>query len=118
MSNRSSSPRPSVLQLAFKENDALYAAYISFFAQGGIFVATEREFRLGEDVYLLLTLPEDARRYPIAGKVGWVTPTDAGHRSKGIGVRFPAEAKSEELKAKIETMLGTWLGSGWPTQTI
>lgn len=116
--NTPSSPRPSVLQLALKEKGALYAAYISLFAEGGIFVATNREFRLGDDVYVLLTLPDDAQRYPIAGKVGWVTPAGAGHRAQGIGVRFPAEPKSEELKAKIETVLGSWLGSDRPTQTI
>jgi len=83
-------PRPSVLQLALKEKGALYAAYIPLFADGGIFVATHREFRLGDDVYVLLTLPEDTQRYPIAGKVGWVTPAGAGgNRTQGIGVRFP-----------------------------
>ncbi len=113
-----SSPRPSVLQLALKEKGALYAAYIPMFAEGGIFVATTREFRLGDDVYVLLTLPEDSQRYPIAGKVGWVTPAGAGHRTQGIGVRFPQDPKSEEIKSKIETMLGSWLGSDRPTQTI
>jgi type IV pilus assembly protein PilZ len=113
-----SSPRPSVLQLALKEKGALYAAYISLFAEGGIFIATNREFRLGDDVYVLLTLPDDPQRYPVAGKVGWVTPAGAGHRSQGIGVRFPKDPKSEEMKAKIEQMLGSWLGSERPTQTL
>lgn len=114
----SSSPRPSVLQLALKEKGALYAAYVSVFAEGGIFVATNREFRLGDDVYVLLTLPDDPQRYPIAGKVGWVTPAGAGHRSQGIGVRFPTDQKSTEIKVKIEQMLGTWLGSDRATQTL
>ncbi|MDD3018375.1 MAG: PilZ domain-containing protein [Comamonas sp.] len=114
----SSSPRPSVLQLALKEKGALYAAYVSVFAEGGIFIATTRDFRLGDDVYVLLTLPDDPQRYPVAGKVGWVTPAGAGHRTQGIGVRFPKDPKSEEIKAKIEQVLGTWLGSDRPTQTL
>lgn len=114
-----SPPRPSVLQLALKEKGALYAAYIPLFAEGGIFVATQREFRLGDDVYLLLTLPEDAQRYPIAGKVAWVTPARAsGHRTQGIGVRFPNDEKSVQLKARIEQVLGASLGSDRPTQTL
>lgn len=114
----SSSPRPSVLQLALKEKGALYAAYVSVFAEGGIFIATTRDFRLGDDVYVLLTLPDDPQRYPVAGKVGWVTPAGAGHRTQGIGVRFPKDPKSEEIKTKIEQVLGTWLGSDRPTQTL
>ncbi len=114
----SSSPRPSVLQLAIKEKGALYAAYIPLFAEGGIFVATSRDFRLGDDIYVLLTVPEDEEKFPIAGKVGWVTPPGAGHRTQGIGVRFPKNPQSERLKAKIEEILGTWLGSDRPTQTI
>lgn len=112
-------PRPSVLQLALKEKGALYAAYIPLFANGGIFVATNREFRLGDDVYVLLMLPDDPQRYPIAGKVGWVTPPGAGGtRAQGIGVCFPTDEKSVQLKAKIEQILGTALSGDKPTQTL
>lgn len=63
------SSRPTVIQLAIKEKAALYAAYIPLFAEGGIFVPSTKEYRLGMDVYVLLTLPDDVTRYPIAGKV-------------------------------------------------
>ena len=45
--NAPATPRSSVLQQNLKEKGALYAAYISSFANGGIFIATDREFRLG-----------------------------------------------------------------------
>jgi len=52
--------------------------------------ATAREYRLGEDIYLLLSLPDDPQRYPVAGKVAWITPSNAsGGRTQGVGVRFP-----------------------------
>jgi type IV pilus assembly protein PilZ len=111
--------RPSVIQLVFREKGALYAAYISLFAEGGIFVPTTRDYKLGDDVYLLLTLPEDPQRYPVAGKVGWITPANAsGGRTQGVGVRFPSDDKTKMLKARIEDMLGTMLVSAKPTQTI
>ena len=117
--NATNSPRPSVMQLAIKEKAALYAAYIPLFAEGGIFVPTQRDYRLGDDVYVLLTLPEDPQRYPVAGRVAWVTPERAsGNRTQGVGIQFPKDAKSAELKAKIEQILGTALGSEKPTQTI
>ena len=117
--NATTTPRPSVMQLAIKEKAALYAAYIPLFTEGGIFVPTQRDYRLGDDVYVLLTLPDDPQRYPVAGRVAWVTPERAsGNRTQGVGIQFPKDAKSAELKAKIEQILGTALSSEKPTQTI
>ena len=111
--------RPSVIQLAIKEKAALYAAYIPAFSEGGIFVPSAREHRLGDDVYVLLTLLDDPQRYPVSGKVAWITPARAaGNRTQGVGIRFPKDEKSEQLKAKIEQLLGASLGSDRSTQTF
>ncbi len=115
----STTARPSVVQLAIKEKAALYAAYIPLFTEGGIFIPTAREYQLGDDIYVLLTLPEDIQRYPVAGKVAWITPAKAaGSRTQGVGVRFPSDEKSRQLKLKIEEILGAHLASDRPTQTI
>ena len=82
----------------FREKGALYAAYMPMFTEGGIFVPTTRDYKLGEDIYLLLSLPDDPQRYPVAGKVGWITPANAsGGRTQGVGVRFPTDEKSRAL---------------------
>jgi type IV pilus assembly protein PilZ len=115
----SAAARPSVIQLVFREKGALYAAYMPVFADGGLFVPTTREYKLGEDIYLLLSLPDDPQRYPVAGKVGWLTPANAsGGRTQGVGVRFPNDEKTRGLKLKIEEVLGTSISSAKPTQTI
>ena len=112
-------PRPSVIQLSIKEKAALYAAYIPIFAEGGVFIPTAREYNLGDDVYVLLSLPEDMQRYPVAGKVAWVTPAKAaGGRTQGVGITFPKDDKSRALKLKIEEILGAHMASERPTQTI
>jgi type IV pilus assembly protein PilZ len=114
-----SSTRPSVIQLVFREKGALYAAYVPLFSEGGLFVPTTREYRLGEDVYLLLTLPDDPQRYPVAGKVAWITPANAsGGRTQGVAVRFPVDEKTRALRVRIEDLLGTSIQSAKPTQTI
>ena len=120
MSNSTPSiPRPSVIQLAIKEKSALYAAFIPLFVEGGVFIPTSREYKLGDDVYVLLSLPEDPQRYPVAGKVAWVTPTKASNnRTQGIGILFPKDEKSRLLKHKIEEILGAHLASDRPTQTF
>ena len=112
-------PRPSVIQLAIKEKSALYAAYIPLFADGGMFIPTSRDYQLGDAVYVLISLPDDPQRYPVAGKVAWVTPAKAtGNRTQGVGIRFPKDDKSHTLKLKIEEMLGGRLVSDRATQTI
>ncbi len=119
MSTPPSSPRPSVIQLSIKEKAALYAAYIPAFTEGGVFIPTNRDYALGDDVYVLLTLPEEVQRFPVAGKVAWITPAKAaGGRTQGVGIRFPKDEKSQALKQKIEEILGPQLASERPTQTI
>lgn len=111
--------RPSVIQLVFREKGALYAAYMPLLNDGGLFVPTQRPYRLGEDIYLLLSLPDDPQRYPVAGKVAWITPGNAsGGRTQGVGVRFPGDEKTRLLKLKIEEILGTQISSSRPTQTV
>ena len=48
-----------------------------------------------------------------------MTPANAsGGRTQGVGVRFPADDKTRQLKLKIEELLGTSISSSKPTQTI
>ena len=112
-------PRPSVIQLSIKQKSALYAAYIPMFREGGIFIPTTRSYQLGDDVYVLLSLPDDSQRYPVAGTVAWITPDKAASsRAQGVGILFPKDEKSRALKQKIEEILGASLSSDRPTQTI
>lgn len=111
--------RPSIVQLVIKEKNDLYAAYIPLFKEGGIFLSTPRDYKLGDDIYLLLTLPGETQRHPVTGKVAWITPAHAsGNQAQGIGIRFPPDEKSRMLKARIEDVLGAQLNSSQPTSTI
>jgi len=66
-----------------------------------------------------MTLPDDPQRYPVAGKVVWLTPPNAsGGRTQGVGVSFPADEKTNLLRLKIEQMMGALLQSAKPTQTV
>ncbi|PAT39373.1 pilus assembly protein PilZ [Vandammella animalimorsus] len=115
----SKAARPSVIQLNIKEKAALYASYIPLFKEGGIFVPTQREYQMGDSIFVMLTLPDDPKKYAIAGTVAWITPAGAsGGRTQGVGVRFPADEKSAELRTKIENRLGSALNSDRPTHTV
>jgi type IV pilus assembly protein PilZ len=111
--------RSTVLSLAIKEKAALYAAYMPYLKNGGIFVPTNKPYQLGDDVYLLLQLMDDPVKLPVAGKVVWITPAGA-HNSKaqGIGVHFPADDSGEKARQQIEGILGAAIKSTRQTHTM
>ena len=110
--------RPAVLSLAIKEKAALYAAYMPYLKHGGIFVPTSRQYGIGDEVYLILTLMDDPTKIPVAGKVVWVTPAGGAQRQPGIGVHFPGDESGTAAKKRIEDLLGSALKSARPTHTI
>lgn len=111
--------RPSVLSLPIKEKAALYAAYMPFLKNGGIFVPTNKPYKIGDEIYLILTLMDDATKYPIAGKIAWITPAGANNnRTQGIGVHFSDDEGGQRVKARIEELLGAALRSSRATHTL
>jgi len=111
--------RPGVLSLSIKEKPALYAAYMPFIKGGGIFIPTNKPYRLGDEVFMLLTLMDDPNKLPVAGKVSWITPAEAqGNKSQGIGVQFSDNESGIAARNKIEGLLGGNLTSTRPTHTM
>src|SRR3546814_8876757 len=79
---------------------------MQYLKYGGIVVPTPRRYFLGDEVFVLLTLPESSERLPVAGKVVWVTPTGAqGNRTAGVGVQFADTPEGDTVKGRIETLL-------------
>jgi type IV pilus assembly protein PilZ len=110
--------RPAILSLAIKEKAALYGAYMPYLKNGGIFVPTNRPYKLGDEVYLILTLMDDPTKYPIAGRVVWISPAGGTARTPGIGVHFPSDETGVAARRRIEELLGAAIKSGRPTHTI
>ena len=117
--NAPQQPRPSVLSLAIKEKAALYAAYMPFLKNGGMFVPTTKPYKIGDEIYLILSLMDDPNKYPIAGKVAWITPAGANNnKAQGIGVHFPADEAGQRARLRIEEILGAALRSSRATHTL
>jgi type IV pilus assembly protein PilZ len=111
--------RPSVLSLAIMEKAALYAAYMPFLKHGGMFVPSNKPYKLGDEIYLILALMDDPNKYPIAGKVAWITPAGANNnKAQGIGVHFPDDETGHRAKLRIEEILGAALRSSRATHTL
>src|SRR5690554_8197329 len=81
--------RSGILTLTIKDKAVLYAAYMPYIRQGGLFIPTQKQYQLGDEVFLLLNLMDEPEKIPVAGKVVWITPKGAqGNRAAGIGVQF------------------------------
>lgn len=110
--------QPGILTLNIKDKSALYVAYMPFIKNGGLFIPTNKEYKLGDEVFILLTLMESPERLPVAGKVVWVTPRGAqGKRQQGIGVQFSTQDGGDTQK-KIESHLAGALGADRATHTL
>ncbi len=107
-----------ILSLTIKDLNALYAAYMQFVKNGGLFIPTMKKYHLGDEVFILLTLMDEPDRIPVAGKVIWITPVGAeSNRTAGIGVQF-SEQDGGMTRSKIETYLAGALKSERPTHTL
>jgi type IV pilus assembly protein PilZ len=111
-------PRQGILSLSIKDKNALYQAYMPFVINGGLFIPTDREYGMGQEVFMLLNLMEEPERLPIAGKVIWKTPPgSSGYRAAGIGVQF-SDQDGGLARAKIENYLAGALGGDRATHTM
>lgn len=109
--------RNGILSLTIKDKAVLYAAYMPFVKHGGMFIPTNKTYRLGDEVFMLLTLMDEPEKIPVAGKVVWVTPKGAqGNRAAGIGVQFSDQ--DDTAVNKIENYLAGMLNSDKPTHTM
>jgi type IV pilus assembly protein PilZ len=112
-------PPPGVISLNIKERAALYAAYMPYVSGGGIFIPTSRHFHIGDEVFILLTLLDDPKRYPVVGYVAWITPDGAqSNKMQGIGVQFKQDESGIATRDKIEELLSGTLMSARPTHTM
>ena len=77
---------------------------------------TNRSYKLGDDVFVLLELLEQSEPIPLAAKVVWVSPPGSNTYEQGIGVQLGDD--NRELMNRIETQLTELLNSSKPTSTL
>ncbi len=110
--------RQGILSLTIKDKGALYAAYMPFVKNGGLFIPTNKAYKVGDEVFMLLTLMDEKEKLPVAGRIVWMTPVGAqGNKTAGIGVQF-SEQDNGQTRNKIEGYLAGALGADRPTHTM
>lgn len=94
-----------VLLLNLIDQKTLYAAYMPFIKEGALFVKTDKQFQLDEEVFMLLKLLDEPEKIMLQGKVVWITPFGAEHKkTPGVGIQLLGE-NAKDVRNKIETAL-------------
>lgn len=57
-------PRNGILSLTIKDKSVLYAAYMPFIRNGGLFIPTNKSYKLGDEVFMLLNLMDEPGKNP------------------------------------------------------
>ena len=107
-----------IIPLRFKTTSQLYKSFMPWFSNGGLFIPTAKRFKMGQEVLMMVILPEQTDKYPAVGVVSWVSPINAtGHKKQGIGVAF-TDQEGVALRFRIEELLADKAHSNAPTYTL
>ena len=62
---RAGANKPGLLTLTIKDKSALYLAYMPFITNGGLFIPTNSNYRIGDEVFMLLNLMGEGDQHAI-----------------------------------------------------
>lgn len=110
--------RGGIITCNFSDTQTLYNSYLSFVTNSGIFVPSNRKHHLGEEVFVVVTLPDSSERYPLNGKIVWINDKGTTTKPAGFGVQFGTDINSTKLKNEIERLLAGQVESDKMTFTM
>jgi type IV pilus assembly protein PilZ len=122
MSESNIASQSGIVRLDIADRAELCTAYMPFVINGGLFVTQQQlgnaRYDMGSDVFLLMHLVEQNERLPVAGKVVWVTPRNAGvQRPSGVGIQFSSQDNGA-TQSRLETLLAGMLDNRRATHTM
>jgi len=113
-----SKPRNAVISIAIKDKQALYMSYMPFIENGGLFVPTQKDYALGDEMFLLVKIMDEVKPVHISGKIVWISPPGVlGNRPRGVGVQFGGDG-ARATKDLIESKLGASISLTRATHTM
>ena len=109
---------PPLIPLRFKSLDQLYYSYMPWFKNGGLFIPTSKRFPMGQEIKMLIRLPESKENFSATGVVAWVSPLNStGHKKQGVGVEFTDDG-GMALRYRLDGLLEEKIKEGAPTYTL
>ena len=110
--------RGGILTCHIADMATLYASYLSFVTNGALFIPTERKQKLGDEVFVAVTLPNSSERLPMNGKVVWINERAQSQRPAGFAIQIGNDVAGIKIKNEIERLLAGKIDSPQPTYTM
>jgi len=93
-----------IIQLNIPDRATLQASYMSFVQGGGLFIPSKQAVKLGDEIFVLATLPEQSQKIPLTGKVIWISRKQTGVKPHGFAIQLSGE-KGIYYKNEAEKLL-------------
>ncbi|MGE8541311.1 MAG: PilZ domain-containing protein, partial [Acinetobacter sp.] len=90
-----------IIQANIPDQETLYASYMPYVVGGGLFVPSKQAVKMGEEVFILATLPDQSQKVPLTGKVIWISQKQNGIKPQGFGIQLAGE-KGVYFKTEAE----------------
>lgn len=98
------------------DRETLHKIYMPFVEGGGFFIATDKDYRLGDRVHFIATLLDEPETAVLAATVIWSASHYGLQYQRGIGVQLTDQAAA--LSSKVEAYLAANISSNNPTFTL
>ncbi len=108
-----------VLKASYNDVNTLFNCYMPFVKGCGLFLPSEMDYELGTEVFIVITLPDEEKsKFAVSARVVWLNQkVKLGKKVPGVGLQILG-SKAEDMKEKIESILGKRVKSPLPTATI
>lgn len=93
-----------IIQVQIPDRATLQSSYMPYIEGGGLFVPTKQAVRMGQEVFVLATLPEQSQKIPLTGKVIWISLKSTHFKPQGFAIQLSGE-KGSYYKNEAERIL-------------
>lgn len=106
-----------ILQVNIPDRNVLQASYLAFVVGGGLFVPSKLAVTLGEERFIVATLPDQSQKIPLTGKVVWINTRASATKPQGFAIQLTGE-KGAYYKVEAEKLLAGSMSSTHARYTI
>ena len=106
-----------LLQVNINDRATLQASYMPYIKGGGLFVPSKQPVKMGEEIFVLATLPDQSQKIPLTGKVVWVSQKQTGMKPQGFAIQLSGE-KGVYYKMEAEKLLAGSMSLDRPSFTM
>lgn len=110
--------KKGVIRMEFKDSRDLYQSYMPFIEGCGLFYPTKNPYKLDQEIFIFLQLPNNLGKFAVPGRIVWLNPPkEAVKRVPGVGIQLRGR-ETEKINDIIRQHLDKMIKSGLPTLTL